>query len=642
MKFSGNLLAACLAASGHLTGVLAAARNPNIVFIFTDDQDYLHGSLDHMPALQKHLVDKGTTFTNHYATIAVCCPSRVSLMRGQAAHNTNNTQVSSPGGGYPKFLASLENNDYLPHWITQAGYQAEYIGKLFNGNSLINYSPGPKGWSHNDILLDPYINVHNSIVMSANGEKPMYYEGWQQLDVLRVKSLARLQHLMAEEDHDPFFLMIAPSAPHVENRTAPPSPPLRYKNKFANLTLPYRANFNPPDELHQDRPSWWAGLPRLNSTQIEEVNLLYQRRSETMLGVDDIVADVVDMLEQKGELDNTYIIFSTDQGYHLGTHRDVGKCSPYIEDANIPLVVRGPGVEEGAVSELPSTVTDFAPTFLEIAGLAEEDRPVFLDGTSMLEGWKNPQDQSIGKSKEAINVEFWGRAYTEIPTWAGGDDYPGLYKNNTYKTMRIVAEEYAWVYSRWCTGDTELYDSKSDPFELTNLAKSTDPDLERVKSRLNALLMVMKSCEADTCRNPWSVLQPARNGTAKAISSLGESLDPAYDAFFATIPQVNIAECVQYQYAPNEVPFYPPEAQFGLGTAHRDPLADGVFEYPDVDPVAQVPYVAGGGWEQRNATLEMLLRDARPLSDDELQQKWNVTSCNEGQECSINPKDLLL
>lgn len=95
MKIMRACIAGLLLASTSYAAT--AARRPNIVFVFTDDQDYHHNSLDYMPALQEHLVAKGTSFTNHYATIAICCPSRVSLMRGQAAHNTNNTQVNGPG-----------------------------------------------------------------------------------------------------------------------------------------------------------------------------------------------------------------------------------------------------------------------------------------------------------------------------------------------------------------------------------------------------------------------------------------------------------------------------------------------------------------------------------------------------------------
>lgn len=103
----------------------ANEKRPNIIFIFTDDQDLHLGSMDHMPILQKELMAKGTEFTNHYATVALCCPSRASLLRGQAAHNTNITDVTSPGGNYQKFVVAKENEDYLPHWLVGAGYNAE-------------------------------------------------------------------------------------------------------------------------------------------------------------------------------------------------------------------------------------------------------------------------------------------------------------------------------------------------------------------------------------------------------------------------------------------------------------------------------------------------------------------------------------
>lgn len=497
--------------------------------------------------------------------------------------------------------------------------------------------------------LDPYTNVHNSVVMSKNGGTPIYYEGWQQSDVVRIKALERLRHLTAADDHDPFFLMIAPTAPHVQPGASPPAPPSRYIDRLLGLSLPSRPNFNPPEEQHHDRPAWWAGLPRLNDTQLEEIDLLYRRRSEALLGVDDIISDVVEYLDEKGELDNTYIIFSSDQGYHLGTHRDVGKCSPYIEDSNTPLVIRGPDIPEGVTSPVRSTVVDFAPTFLEMTGLAEEHWPALFDGSSMLPAWKDPHEPKFARGNEAINVEFWGRAYTELPTWTGGDGAPRVYKNNTYKTMRIIGEDYAWMYSRWCTGDIELYDSKNDPFELENLAYSNEARIRRVMSRLNALLMVMKSCEREVCRDPWSQLQPHSNGSQRsenenqrsyqrAIDSFKDSLDPDFDAFFEGIPTVLIAECYQYQFIPNERPYYPAGAENGLGLAHRKEPA--FFEYPDVKPIERVPYRVGGGWEQRHATHEMLVADARELTSRELGQDWEQTTCNEGQECVTDPRKL--
>ncbi|KAH7141773.1 arylsulfatase [Dactylonectria macrodidyma] len=597
----------------------AAKTKPNIVFIFTDDQDLRHGSVDYQKAVQKHLVAKGTVFTNYYATVAVCCPSRVSLMRGQAAHNTNNTNIKAPGGGYPKFVALGENDNYLPHWLDKAGYNAEYVGKLFNGNSLLNYSPGPQGWRHIDVLLDPYINTHNTVVMSENGARPKIYRGFHQTDVMRIKALSRLESLIEEED--PFFLMISPTAPHVENLRDPPTPASRHIDTFAGSTVLRTPNFNPPYKYQKHKPSWLRGLPSLNSSQIGEIDHLYQRRIEALQSVDDIIEDVVKMLEDKGVIDNTYIIYSTDQGYHLGTHRHVGKLLSYVEDTNIPLIVRGPGVKKGIVSHTPSTVTDFAPTFLEIAGLPKKHQPSFLDGASLLKAWMSPSNPKLAEKKEAINVEFWGTAFTELKLWADGDYapyFPGLYLENDYKTMRYVAEKSSWMYSRWCTNDTELYNTLDDPYELNNLANSTDPHIQRVKSRLNALLLVTKSCAESTCRQPWKVIQPPNLRHGKEIQTLDDALDAKYDKYYASFPPVNIDECLGYQFTPNEGPFFPPNANQGLGLEYRQSTDN--FAYPEPEPVQELAQndPLGGGWDQRRATLEDLLKKARELTDDEI------------------------
>ncbi|KAF7548809.1 hypothetical protein G7Z17_g6809 [Cylindrodendrum hubeiense] len=301
MRFAASFLVPLLCLVNNARG---SKSKPNIVFIFTDDQDYRHGSLDTQEAIQKHLVAEGTLFTNQYATIAVCCPSRVSLMRGQLAHNTNNTAISAPGGGYHKFVAAQEDGNYLPHWLKNAGYKAEYIGKLFNGNNLLNYSPAPKGWSHIDVLLDPYINKHNSVVMSENGKKPKWYRNYQQTDVIRIKALDRLEKLAKKDD--PFFLMIAPTAPHVEGLTGPPTPPSRYLDSFPNATVSRTPNFNPANEFQQGKPSWLKHLPKLNDTQENDIDHLFRRRLDSLRGVDDIVEDVVEKLKKHKLLENTY------------------------------------------------------------------------------------------------------------------------------------------------------------------------------------------------------------------------------------------------------------------------------------------------------------------------------------------------
>ncbi|KAL1871636.1 hypothetical protein Daus18300_004636 [Diaporthe australafricana] len=459
--------------------------------------------------------------------------------------------------------------------------------------------------------------------MSENGDRPKFYSNWQQTDVIRTKAIARLQTLVAQDD--PFFLMVAPTAPHVHNATVPPIPAARHLDLFQNVTVPRTPDWNPSDEYQQQKPAYIRTLPLLNQTQIDQIDLLYRRRLQALQTVDELIRDVVDTLDEAGELDNTYIIYSTDQGYHLGSYRQGGgKSTPYLRDSNIPLVVRGPGIQAGVTSRTPSTVTDFAPTFLEITGLSEEDWPSFLDGDSLLSSWKSPNDTAIHKKKEAINVEFWGYAYNEIPSFVMGDEGKvGYFLENDYKTMRIVGDDSAWLYSRWCTNDTELYDTKNDPYELTNLANSSDPQIQRVISRLNALLLVTKSCTQETCRDPWSVLQPTKlPPNATLIKTLDEALDPAYDSFYDSFPQVTISECLGLQVPSNEAPFYPEGAETGLGLAFRN-STDG-FSFPDpIQPVTQITgyfgrWAPGGGRDQRHASFEALMADARELTDDEL------------------------
>jgi N-acetylglucosamine-6-sulfatase len=141
----------------------------------------------------------------------------------------------------------------------------------------------------------------------------------------------------------------------------------------------------------------------------------------------------------------------------LGNHRAVGgKALPFAEDTNLPFVVRGPGVPKGATSKLPAAHLDLAPTFLDIAGLAEDQWPVFLDGRSLLDQWHNPNQQGAnygnGSAKEILNVEFWGPCHFEAPPFQ-------TFPKNSYKTLRIVGENESWLFSKWCTNEMELYNT---------------------------------------------------------------------------------------------------------------------------------------------------------------------------------------
>jgi N-acetylglucosamine-6-sulfatase len=610
MKVSSSITTLALAA-----GALASqcTKRPNIVLIMTDDQDKQLDSLSHMPILQRELVDKGLEISNHFATVSVCCPSRASFLRGQMAHSTNITNIAWPGGNYDKFRFAGEDLEYLPHWIKLGGYKAEYVGKFMNGHSTANYHIALKGWDHSDALLEPYINDFNNVVMSADGERPVQYKNFHTTDVVRIKSLARLETLLDEED--PFFLAIMPYAPHTEgDLTTPPTPLARHNNLFPDLAAPRHANFNPSDEVQQGKSVWMKNHPLLNETAIQQVDLLYRKRIESLQGIDEIVEDVLKTLEDRGQLENTYVIFTSDNGYHAGAHRSgAGKTLPYIEDTNLPLIIRGPGIPEGSKSDAASAHLDFVPTFLEIMGVPEEDWPELLDGRSLLSEWLDPEPETPpapGSAKEIVNIEYWGPTRGEIPLDST------IFVQHTYKTLRIVSPETAWLYVVWCTNEVELYNTTADPWEINNLARGDVSDeIARTIDRLNAILMVTKSCVGGTCRDPWSALQPPN--AASPVATLPQALDPAYDEFYAGIPSVHFSQCIFYQDEATESPFYPEGAENGLGKEWRIPTpvwSSSVFSPPSV-PRNAAP---AGGEEQRHATLEELLADAHALTDEEI------------------------
>lgn len=503
----------------------------------------------------------------------------------------------------------------------------EDIGKFLNGYTVLNYNTTPQGWDHVDCLVDPYTYAYNTVVMSQNGERPVLYSGYHQSDVIRAKALARLDYLTSNStsnQHQPFFLEIAPTAPHVaqqgDSDIANPVPLSRHLDLFPNATAPRAPNFNPPDAIQSLRSNWIGSLPSMNDTQVVYADEQFRARIRSLQGLDEILEDVIALLEARGQLDNTFIIFTSDNGYHIGTHRAVaGKALPYAEDTNVPFVVRGPGVPANVKSRIPGAHLDLAPTFLDIAGVSEADWPRFFDGRSLLGQWQGrPDEDAVGK--ELLNVEFWGGCHFEAPPFTS-------YPENSYKTLRIIDEaDQSWLYAKWCSGDEELYDTSNDPYELENLAvtRANDTETRRLIDRLNALLMVTKSCSEETCRNPWSILQPpsasnttdTSNSAVAVISNLRDAMDPAHDVFFAGFPRVAFAECMTYQYVPNEEPFYPEssaalQGQYRLPTDNYVSVAPKSFLAPSNEKLE-------GGWDQRHVTIDTILSSARQLRDDEL------------------------
>lgn len=511
------------------------AKQPNVLFIITDDQDLHLNSLDYLPKVKKYLSDEGTSFTHHYCTIALCCPSRVSLLTGKAAHNTNVTDVKPPYGGYPKFISQGLNNDYLPLWLQEAGYATYYVGKLMNSHNVTNYAhPHAAGWDGNEFLLDPYTYLYRRPAFQRNLAPPVIYNHSYLGDVLADKASGFLDDALKGDK--PWFLGVAPVAPHADsnatNGFGPPVPPPRFEHLFPNATVPRTPNFNPEKA---SGASWIKQLPRQNQTVVDYNDYYYRRRLQTLQTVDELVEELVTKLDKAGQLDNTFIVYTADNGYHIGQHRLLpGKACGYEEDINVPFIMRGPGIPKGAVSDVVSSHTDLAPTFLTFAGAPL--RPEF-DG-SPIPFTAAAIAGAEKKKREHVNVEFWGVGLTE-------GVYGTTYANNTYKALRLAGEAHNLYYAVWCTNEHELYDLHQDPGQLDNLLTSNGTQtlygrpLAQVVNRLDALLFVLKTCKQDACRRPWKQLQP----TAR-VHSLEQALAAQYDAFYDGFKdKVTFSEC---------------------------------------------------------------------------------------------------
>ncbi|KAI1626105.1 arylsulfatase [Exophiala viscosa] len=530
------------------------SKQPNIVFILTDDQDARMDSLSYMPYVQKHLIDKGTQFRRHYCTVALCCPSRVNLWTGKAAHNTNVTDVNPPYGGYPKFVSQGFNDAWLPVWLQDAGYNTYYTGKLFNAHTITNYdSPFVAGFTGSDFLLDPHTYEYLNASFQRNHEKPVSHEGEYATDVLAKKAYGFLDDAVAADK--PFFLAIASSAPHSNVKfadswfgnnltehsieTSPPISAERHKHLFNDIVIPRTPNFN-PDKA--SGVSWILQLPKQTQENVDFNDEFYRNRLRALQAVDEIVHDVITKLETYNILDDTYIFYSSDNGYHIGQHRlQPGKECGFEEDINIPLIVRGPGVPQGGVSDIVTSHTDLAPTFLSLA--RAELRPDF-DGAA-IPLTASTLDAAKDTRHEHVNVEYWGFALAE------GNFGTKMYWNNTYKGLRLIGNGYNFYYSVWCSGEHELYDLTNDPYELTNLYATSHSlpytfadqqksvKLSSLLPRLDSLILVLKTCSSRECTHPWEVLHPSGH-----VKDLHDALDSRYDEFYEVQQErVSFSKC---------------------------------------------------------------------------------------------------
>ncbi|MFO1337094.1 MAG: sulfatase [Burkholderiaceae bacterium] len=478
-----RLLAGLLVLFVGMAGA-AFAQPPNIVFILADDLDADAAAT--MAQVQALITDRGTRFDHHYVNVSLCCPSRVSTLRGQFAHNSGIIGNLPPDGGFEGAYAKGIEASTIATWLKDAGYRTALFGKYLNGypNTAPSANYVPPGWTEWYAANGGFPYKGFDYSLNENGETVAY--GHADADYMTDVLSARATGFIRRSAGQPFFAYIATFAPHL-----PATPAPRHANAFPGIHVPHTPSFNEADV--SDKPGWVRHLPLLSQAQIAEIDLAYRHRRQSLLAVDELVKSVMDTLQATGQLDNTYVFFASDNGFHQGQHRmPQGKMSGFEEDIRVPLSVLGPGVPAGrTVGEFSANV-DFAGTFAELAGVAV---PAWVDGRSLVPFLRG---QTPAAWRQAMLLAH--RQVTVVPPFVDGNIEPpdpleiaGVAVTN-FTGLR-TADGHTYIEYR--TGEFELYDNLADPDQLKNRHAMASA---RLKARLAAWLAALRNASGEALR----------------------------------------------------------------------------------------------------------------------------------------------
>src|SRR5438132_4217221 len=478
------VVAAAGAVGVHRSGSPARAATgatpvrPNVVVLETDDQTLAEMAV--LPNVRRLIGDEGVTFDNNFDSFSLCCPSRASFLTGQYSHNNGVRGNAPPDGGFEK----LDSTNTLAVWLQRAGYYTVHLGKYLNGYGRRNPLEIPPGWSEWHGAVDPSTYRYYGYTLNENGVLHTYCAvpeaSCYQTDVYRDKANEIIRRRAPEE---PFFLWVAFLANHSGGPRDPDDPPglgtpvpaPRYKDRFAGTPLPQPPNFNEADV--SDKPLVVRRRPLINASQMAAIQENWQQRRETLLSVDDAVASIVDTLRSTGQLDDTLILFTSDNGFFHGEHRvDNGKVLLYEPSIRVPLLMRWTGhsaLPRGVHRSQLTMNVDYTETMLAAAGV----KPGRVeDGTSLLPLWRDG-----GK---------------ELGPDLLVDNSPG---NGHFDAIR----SRHFLYAEYANGDRELYDLVKDPYELQS--QHANPAYDAIKTALAERLHVLVSCAGATCHVPPAV-----------------------------------------------------------------------------------------------------------------------------------------
>jgi arylsulfatase A-like enzyme len=418
---------------------------PNVLIILTDDQRATD-TLQVMPDTVKWFAQGGATYPNAVAATPLCCPARAAIMTGQFAHN-NGVRTNADRN-------ELIQAATIQKYLTDAGYFTGMVGKYLNGWPVtVSNHPNPPHF-HRWAVMDPgYRNTN----WNVNGS--VHSESTYSTDYTAEKALDFLQVFENQDDDRPWFLYVAPYAPH-------------------GPLIPEGENPG-EDPYHVADVGTWGGNPAVFEADESEKPAYVQNSAEDLadaqaqrqgqlrmlLSVDDLVESLFADLQAKGDLDDTLAFFLSDNGFMWSEHGLDAKNKPYTESIQIPFMMRWPGhVAPGVVDTRLAANIDLVPTILQAAGISpKSEHP--LDGVSLIDG--------VVRTK----------VLTEA--WAGGNIGPwASIRTPRYQYIEYYADDEATVVFR------ELYVLRKDPWQLQNVlgdpATANDSDSAGLASELAA------------------------------------------------------------------------------------------------------------------------------------------------------------
>jgi arylsulfatase A-like enzyme len=515
---------------------------PSFVVIQTDDQtlDGLYATFTafpgaavtrSMPNTLDLIAKKGMTFNRYYVPYPLCCPSRVSLLTGRYSHNNGVKGNVQPNGGYYGFSFRAAASHNLATWLQGAGYRTIHIGKFLNGYGDEPYDDGthvPPGWDawHTMLKADTnhyfygYTLNNNGQLSEPYGESGSWetreygvrdpfgcpFEPVEERPCLYATDIfnwmAR-EEMLATSPEQPFYLQVDYTAPHGDFRKpAGPEPAIRHYDWFKGARVPHDRSEGFDEGNVSDKPRFIREADHLSPTEKRAYKVYYEKQLESLRAVDDGVKEIIDTLGQLHRLRNTYILFTSDNGFFFGEHRLLGgKFLAYEPATHLPLLIRGPGVKQDAsTGELAANI-DIAPTILQLAGV-EADKSI--DGRSLVPFLRDPELRSrrpvlFESFVETNDVNAQGAITSGTAgvssAGAGGKAHASLLAPpKDYEGIRLGP----YKYIAWPSGEKELYDINKDPNELNNIAKM--PNFYPIRNFLHRQLRRFENCSGRECR----------------------------------------------------------------------------------------------------------------------------------------------